>query len=196
MTGSRKTGSRKTAISAMNRTRTSSRRRWLRAVGVAGTLAVTGCLDLPTGGDADVIHPGYDTREVRVETSDGKFLGSVTAAIADTPELRYTGLSDTESLADDRGMLFVYDTVGDRTFVMREMGFGIDIVYADADGVVTEIHHAPAPGPEEDGEEQRYPGRGQYVLEVGYRWTADRGVDPGDLLRFGPVEPAAGGSGT
>ncbi|MBP1921786.1 uncharacterized membrane protein (UPF0127 family) [Halorubrum alkaliphilum] len=189
------TGSRKTAISAVNRTRTSSRRRWLRGVSFAGTLAVAGCLDRPPGGDADVIHPGYDTREVRVETSDGEVLGSVTAAIADTPERRYTGLSETESLPEDRGMLFVYDTVGDRTFVMREMSFGIDIVYADADGVVTEIHHAPAPGPDEDGEEQRYPGRGQYVLEVGYRWTADRDVGVGDVLRFGPVEPTAAVAG-
>lgn len=137
--------------------------------------------------ETDAIHAGYDTRAVRVETADGDRLGSVTAAVADTRPLRYTGLSDTESLPDDRGMLFVHESVGDRTYVMRRMAFGIDIVYADADGVITEIHHAPAPEPDEDGSSQGYPGRGKYVLEVGYRWTAERGVSAGDVLRFEPV---------
>lgn len=130
------------------------------------------------------VHRGYETTEVVVRTPDGDLLGSVTAAIADTRELRYLGLSDTESLPEDRGMLFVYDTVGDRTFVMREMDFGIDIVYADADGTITRIHHAPEPAPDEDGNAQRYPGRGRFVLEVGFHWTTDRGITEGDQLAF------------
>lgn len=81
-------------------------------------------------------------------------------------------------------MLFTYDSVADRTFVMREMDFGIDIIYADADGTITEIHHAPEPEPDEDGTDQRYPGRGQYILEVGYEWTAERNVNEGDRLEF------------
>jgi len=111
-------------------------------------------------------------------------LGSVTAAVADTGGLRYTGLSDTEVLPEDRGMLFVFESVADRTFVMRRMDFGIDIVYADAEGTITGIHHAPAPGPDEDGNSQGYPGRGQYVLEVNYGWTTERGVTAGDRLEF------------
>ncbi len=175
----------------------SPRRRWLRRLGL-GVAALAGCTGLTESedadedgpdenGDVDPIHPEYETREVRVETADGDPLGSVTAAIADTPDRRYTGLSDTETLPEDRGMLFVYESVRDLTYVMREMRFGIDIVYADADGVITRIHHASQPGPDEDGEEREYPGRGQYVLEVGYEWTTDRGVSVGDVLRFDPV---------
>jgi uncharacterized membrane protein (UPF0127 family) len=128
------------------------------------------------------VHPGYETTAVRVATPGGEFLGAVTAAIANTPALRYTGLSETESLPEDRGMLFVYDTVSDRTYVMRGMAFGLDIVYADDGGVITTIHHAPAPGPTEDGANQRYPGRGKYVLEINEGWTTDRGVTAGDRL--------------
>jgi uncharacterized membrane protein (UPF0127 family) len=108
----------------------------------------------------------------------------VTAAVADTPELRYTGLSDTESLPEDRGMLFVYGSVADRTYVMREMDFGLDIVFADADGTITTIHEVPEPGPDEDGNAQEYAGRGQYVLEVNRGWSDDHGVDVGDRLEF------------
>ena len=130
-------------------------------------------------------HEGYEETAVRAVSADGETLGSATAAIADTGELRYLGLSDTESLPEGRGMLFVYDSVADRTFVMRRMDFGIDIVYADDDGTITAIHHAPAPGPDEDGNAQRYPGRGRYVLEVPYEWTLRHGVEAGDRLAFG-----------
>jgi uncharacterized membrane protein (UPF0127 family) len=181
-----------------------TRRQYLRAVGATATVGLTGCSgtddESPNGSPSEratsevarettttnetPIHPSYETAVVRAETRDGEKLGKVTVAIAETPTLRYTGLSDTETLPEDRGMLFVYESVGAHTFVMREMDFGIDIVYADSDGTITEIHHAPKPGPDEDGEDQRYPGRGQYVLEVNYKWTSERGVSVGDRLVF------------
>ncbi|TKX82711.1 DUF192 domain-containing protein, partial [Halorubrum sp. SS5] len=78
-----------------------------------------------------------------------------------------------------------YDAPKDSlTYVMREMDFGIDIVYVDGDRKIVEIHNAPEPGPNEDGEEQRYPGSGQYVLEVPYEWTDRHGVSVGDSLAF------------
>jgi uncharacterized membrane protein (UPF0127 family) len=158
--------------------------------GAASTVTVTRGTDDGTTTDGATttapIHPGhdYETTEVRVETPEGDLLGSVIAAIADTSELRYLGLSDTDSMPEDRGMLFVYDEVQDLTFVMRRMSFGIDIVYADDEGVITTIHHAPEPGPGEDGNEQRYPGRGQYVLEVNLDWTTRHGVEEGDRVEF------------
>lgn len=127
---------------------------------------------------------GYDTTEVRATTPGGERLGRVRAAVSDTSDLRYTGLSDVEHLPEDWGMLFVYDSVGGHTYVMREMDFGLDIVYADDDGLITEVHHAPEPGPDEDGESQQYPGTGQYVFEVNEGWTTERGVETGDVLRF------------
>ena len=183
-------------------------------LGVVGTVAVAGCTgeDEPTGSNDDAqSEPAaetdaedeaasdestvddendeddeyvYETTAVRVTTPDGDELGSVTAAIADTEELQYVGLSATTELPPDRGMLFVFEEVDDHTFVMREMDFGIDIVYADADGTITEIHHAPEPAPDEDGNEQEYPGRGQYVLEVVYEWAIDHDVSEGDVLEF------------
>lgn len=184
--------------------RSLSRRTVLATALAVGASGVAGCVD--TGTDTDEptdddrsppeygqddddrrtdeqVHAGYETTEVRIE-SDGEILGTVTAAIADTPDKRYTGLSDTESLPEDRGMLFIMPEPDNYSFVMREMDFGIDIVYADSDGTITEIHHAPEPGPDEDGNQQRYPGYGQYVLEVGYRWTENRGIEVGDLLVF------------
>ena len=109
-------------------------------------------------------------------------LATVDVRIADTFEKRYTGLSDTEALGPDEGMLFVHDAEGQRAYVMRDMAFPIDIVFIDANGTITTIHHAPLE--EQDGQLTRYEGTGKYVLEVPYNYTTEHGIDVGDRVRI------------
>jgi uncharacterized membrane protein (UPF0127 family) len=135
--------------------------------------------DWPWGPYAD-----REAVDLYAETPDGDPLGGVRAALARTGAERRLGLSDAQSMPEEGGMLFVFDEPSALTFVMRRMDFGLDIVYADADGTITTIRHAPAPGPNEDGSEQEYPGNGQYVLEVNYEWTTRHGVEEGDVLAF------------
>ena len=106
------------------------------------------------------------------------------AAVADSFSKRYVGLSETDRLPDGKGMLFIHDDGGERTYVMRNMSFGLDIVFVDADGTITAIHKAPEPGPDEDGVDQEYAGEGRYVLEVSRGWTDERGVEVGDRIEF------------
>lgn len=124
----------------------------------------------------------YEQVTVRVLAENGTELGVVRVAVADTFQKRYTGLSETEFLPENRGMLFTYPEEGEHTYVMRGMEFGIDIVYADANGTITSIHHAPEPPEGADGNDYRYPGRGRYVLEVNYGWTVRHGVEEGDRI--------------
>lgn len=156
-------------------------------VGAGLVVFSTGILGafLGDGYDPDADDGDYEHTTVTVVDGEtGAELGAVEAAVADTFSKRYLGLSGTERLPEDRGMLFVHDSPGEHTYVMRDMSFGIDIVYADGEGTVTTIHEAPAPGPGEDGSTQEYPGTGRYVLEVNEGWMADRGVEVGDGLRF------------
>jgi len=119
----------------------------------------TGTDDLPTDWPSGT-YADYDAATVTVRSPEDDDLGVVRAAIADTREKRYLGLSDATSLPENAGMLFVFSEPRDSLrFVMREMDFGIDIIYADAEGTITRIHNAPEPGPNEDGSEQRYPAR-------------------------------------
>ena len=168
-------------------------RSWL-AYGVAALvgLVVLGYLGLATGVLAPYL-AGYDPAEpgdyrhtsvTVVDGDSGEERGQVQAAIADNWAKRYVGLSETDRLPADRGMLFVHGDVDERTYVMRNMSFGLDIVFADADGTITAIHDAPAPGPGEDGADRRYSGEAKYVLELNRGWTADRGVAEGDSLEF------------
>lgn len=171
----------------MDGDRTVTRRRWLTATAVTGVAALAGCRDdemTPTStGDIEWFE-AYNTVEVAVRNPAGGLVASATAAIADTASLRFQGLSGVPALPPDSGMLFVYGGEAERRFVMRGMQIGIDIVYADSEGTITRIHHAPAPGPGEDGNDQQYPGYGQYVLELPYRWTEQNGVETGDVLQW------------
>lgn len=142
----------------------------------------------PTDGNgtstAPAAHDGYERVTVAVvEDGTNRTLGRVRAAVADTRGKRYTGLSETDHLPEDRGMWFVYDEPSNHTYVMRGMDYGLDIVYVGADGRITRIHHAPEPPEGADGEDYRYPGYGQYVLEVNYNWTVRHDVDVGDRIR-------------
>ena len=100
--------------------------------------------------------------------------------VADTRHERYVGLSEHESLERGEGMLFVHESEGERTYVMRDMDFDIDIVFVGADGEITSIHHARAPEPGEDGEDLRYSGQGKWVLEVPSSYVNETGITVGD----------------
>ncbi|MFB6119169.1 DUF192 domain-containing protein [Halosegnis sp.] len=140
----------------------------------------------PTDGEATATPLSYEHTTVTVvDAETGEQLGQVRAAIADTWRKKYTGLSKTASLPEDRGMLFPYESEGSHTYVMRGMSFGIDIIYVGADGTITRIHHAPEPPEGADGDTYEYPGTGKYVLEVNYNWTVRHNVTEGDQVQIG-----------
>lgn len=130
----------------------------------------------------------YERTSVTVVDDDtGDTLATVDVRIADTFEKRYTGLSNTTSLGRDEGMLFVHDSEGERAYVMRKMDFPLDIVFVDANGTITTIHHAPLEEPN-SSQLARYEGAGTYVLEVPYDYTTEHGIEVGDELRIDGYE--------
>lgn len=172
----------------------------LVVVGAAGQWGAAGYRPAVGGGttegtdtDGETDTPSaYEHATVRFVDGNGTVLGVVRVAVAETRAQKYTGLSETDSLPPDRGMLFPYDRERDLTYVMRNMSFGIDIVYVAANGTVTRIHHAPEPPEDASGEDYRYPGRGKYVIEVNYGWTTRHGVEVGDRVVIEGYEGYAG----
>ena len=124
----------------------------------------------------------YERTTVTAYENGGERLGSVEVRVADDRVKRYAGLSYTDALGENEGMWFVHDGTDSRTFVMRGMSFGIDIVFVSANGTITAIHHAEEPSAGVDGESLRYSGTGKYVLELPYEWTTRHGVEVGDCL--------------
>src|SRR3990167_3839192 len=56
--------------------------------------------------------------------------------IADTSEKRAQGLSNRDSLPEDHGMLFIFDTYQKSAFWMKDMRFPIDIIWIRDDIIV------------------------------------------------------------
>jgi len=130
-----------------------------------------------------LMDPGdYERASVAVYDAAGEQRGTVEVRIADTREKRRVGLSRTDSLGDDTGMLFVHGGDGTRSYVMRNMSFPLDIVFVAPNGTITSIHHAPPDG-------SSYRGRGRYVLEVPRGWTTAAGVAVGGRVEI-PEEVA------
>jgi len=154
-----------------------NRRRFVAVVG----LLVVGVALVAVATTPSVLIVGYDTTTVEaVDGETDESLATVDARLADDTLKRYVGLSSTDELADDEGMLFVHDDADEYAYVMRNMAFPIDILFVASDGTVTEIHEAEP----ESRPLTEYRGTGQYVLEVPRGWSDRNGVEPGDRLVF------------
>ena len=86
--------------------------------------------------------------EVRIDANSNFLMGTVQlddkilqVYIADTDPRRMRGLMfETESfLADDKGMLFVFDEPGNRSMWMKNMQFHLDIIWFNENGNVVSI---------------------------------------------------------
>ncbi|WP_123623746.1 DUF192 domain-containing protein [Halorubrum sp. CSM-61] len=154
-------------------------RRLLAIAGASAALALL--LAAAIAANPTLLIAGYDTATVEaVDGETGESLATVEARVADGLAKQYVGLSETDELADDEGMLFVHDEAAEHAYVMRGMSFGLDIVFVAPNGTVTAIHEA-----EPDSRPYtRYRGTGKYVLEVPRGWSERSGVEPGDRLAF------------
>ena len=148
---------------------------WRLIAAVCCLFVLAGCLGaLSTPADGD-----YEwTTVTAVDGETGDELATIEVRIADNRSLRYTGLSNTDSLSENEGMLFVHDSEGEPGYVMRDMAFSIDMVFIDATGEITTIHHA------EVDDDQTFRGTAQYVLEVPYHYTTDNGIEVGDRIEI------------
>ena len=153
-----------------------------RLLGLAFVALVVGGVALVTFTTAPALFiTGYETTTVEAVDGDtGESLATVEVRVADDGLKRYVGLSATDELAADEGMLFVHDEPGEYGYVMRNMAFAIDILFVAPDGEVTRIHEAEP----ESRPLTVYEGHGQYVLEVPMGWSAANDVEPGDRIVF------------
>lgn len=132
--------------------------------------------------------PGEDVHDratVTISDPDGTRLATVDARVADSRKERVRGLSETASLANGSGMLFVHPRAGEHAYVMRDMAFPIDVVFvapcedcpAGVDGRVTAVHEADVPPPGESS--PTYEGYGKWVLEVPQGYARANGIGEG-----------------
>jgi uncharacterized membrane protein (UPF0127 family) len=113
--------------------------------------------------------------------------------IADDDESRARGLMFRDSLAEDRGMLFVFEREQPLAFWMRNTRIPLDILYFDEDRRLVSISTAP---PCTTRQCPSYPSAApaRFTLELNAGVAKNLGVARGDELLIDPSVFAAAGN--
>ena len=117
----------------------------------------------------------------------------VSLEVAATPAERERGLMYRSSLAEGRGMLFVFDDDQDRTFWMKNTLIPLDMLFIARDGTVVGVHPDATPYSTANISVGR-PSR--YVLEVPGGYAARHGIAAGARVEFRGVDVLGGGAGS
>lgn len=102
--------------------------------------------------------------------------------IADEPHEQTQGLSDREYMAEDEGMIFILRQSFIPAFWMKDMKFGLDIIWIDSDKTIIGIEKNVLP--ETFPKTFSPPSPVKYVLEVNAGWSDRNQINPGDKLKF------------
>ncbi len=87
---------------------------------------------------------GADAAEtLRIVTQNGHFTFDV--EIADTPDKRARGLMFRESMAEDAGMLFIFERDQVASFWMKNTEIPLDMLFIARDGRIADMHRNAQP---------------------------------------------------
>ncbi|MBM3257286.1 MAG: DUF192 domain-containing protein [Candidatus Liptonbacteria bacterium] len=108
--------------------------------------------------------------------------------IADTIPLRTQGLSGRDKLEEGHGMLFVFGSLGEHPFWMKDMKFPLDFVWINGDRVVGTTERVPAPAPSSSIlslPNYHPPEPIDKMLEINAGEVAKWGIQVGDKVEIG-----------
>ncbi|TXG94016.1 MAG: DUF192 domain-containing protein [Rhodocyclaceae bacterium] len=102
----------------------------------------------------------------------------IEAEVAATDQNRQIGLMNRKTMAQQRGMLFVFSHENTHCMWMRNTFIPLSVAFMDADGVIINIEDMQPQT--ENNHCARKPAR--YALEMNLGWFAQRGIKPGTRL--------------
>ena len=153
-----------------------------RALLILAILAACGDGDQPEVDYSNVV--AFDTTRVTIVTAADTIL--VRAEVADTQEKRSHGLMERTALAEDAGMIFLFDEdQGARSgFYMFRTRIPLDIAYADAGGTIVGIQTMqPCEIPNPALCPTYHPGKPyRAALEVNAGYFQQKGIKVGDRI--------------
>ena len=111
----------------------------------------------------------------------------INVELAQTPEARAQGLSGHKPLADNEGMLFIFDKPGMYGFWMKDMLFAIDIIWlapSEVEGISKIVHMEKNISPNTYPKVFAPKEYTQYVLEVNAGIAEKNNWAVGDEVKF------------
>jgi uncharacterized protein len=123
----------------------------------------------------------FGLRTVELRIADAR----LTTEIADTPQASENGLMFRDSLPENNGMLFIFDTPRKASFWMRNTKIPLSIAFIDSTGRILEIKSmAPL-------DESIVPSQSDqivYALEVNNGWFDQHRIGPGTKVEGIPTK--------
>ncbi len=98
--------------------------------------------------------------------------------VADSSAEREQGLMNRESLAENSGMLFVFDSEGKHSFWMKDTLIALDMIWINSDMEVVDVQGAD-PCVTEECEVYTPASEALYVLEINYGVAESLGIAKG-----------------
>ncbi|WP_027166463.1 DUF192 domain-containing protein [Mesorhizobium sp. WSM3224] len=161
-------------------------RNWLTAGALCAAIVFCAYFSGLKPGLADAMLLPTDRTPLVVSTGSGD--RSFSIEIADTSAEREAGLMFREDMADDHGMLFVFERTGEVDFWMKNTPMALDLVFVGQDGRIKAIKRG-----EPESEAIISPGQPvRFVLELKSGTAAKDGIKEGDLLRHPAIGTGAG----
>lgn len=118
-------------------------------------------------------------------TINGK---KINLLIAKDEKDRQKGLSGRKSLAQNQGMIFIFDHPDRYGFWMKDMLFPIDIIYINTDKVVYIVKNAPAGGQVQNLTIYRPNDPANYVLELNAGQSDKLNIKEGTTVKLTGVK--------
>ncbi len=102
--------------------------------------------------------------------------------VADEPHEQTRGLSGREYMAEDEGMIFIFQESIIPPFWMKDMKFGLDIIWIDSENTIIGIEKNVSPDTFPKTFSPPLPVK--YVLEVSAGWSDKNKIKIGDKMLF------------
>jgi uncharacterized protein len=137
-------------------------------------IALVAVLLLQASCNAQVVRQNALTIETK---NNGPVVFNVELAVTDAEKNK--GLMNRASLAEDSGMLFIWEDVEQRTFWMKNTLIPLDMIFIAEDGIIHHIHHMARPL---DQTRITSEGPSRAVLEINGGLTDILGITEGDKV--------------
>ncbi|TPN48743.1 MULTISPECIES: DUF192 domain-containing protein [unclassified Mesorhizobium] len=167
-------------------------RNWLTAgviCAVAAVIIAAGAFfyfQVPSAADGRAMLLPVDPTPLVAVTKSGE--RSFSIEVADNEAEREAGLMFRKDMADDHGMLFVFDETREVNFWMKNTPMPLDLIFVGQDGRIRAIKQG-----EPQSEAIVSPGEPvRFVLELKAGTAARDGIADGDLLRHPAIGTASG----
>ena len=119
--------------------------------------------------------------ELRFLTPKQDFIAGINIELAQDESQRQLGLMYRDTLAENQGMLFVFDNEEVRAFWMKNTILSLDMIFVNGHNEIVTIHKYTTPYSEEA---YTSTGPAKYVLEVNAGYSDKRKISVGDRISW------------